>query len=841
MVVIVTHPQPQQHAQTPSNTKLGGTYPDTAGIPFADTYELSLIYTTMQSITNGCTPPIFPTPAPIYNVLKTGTLASTQSSWAQYKTQYNGTGAGQCYFYGLAEATLRDGITEGPADLCHAFLVAGLQFFAVNNLTVAQQNDLFGMLDLAILTAFPLNMYWKNSLGLNWDVNLANALLTSVVLPFIAGTQRDIRVLATGFCNPSFASDQPNYFTPALLPRLAFPWEGLVDKLAKTVMTNPLQAILGGLTIPAGLGFKNVYIISDPSNPNGLDPGTNGEVNSFIQAALGGSGAPVTVLNAPVAESLNAILNSVFTTAGFINPDAVPVLVIGRYIDDAQTYQSFKVQPNTIMFALSPDDPPDFLQGQNLGVVLQNAASSGSISVFDFDVEFAFEPGLGPDFHPAHGASDFLNLLIGTHVYAGSTAAFGILDTFAIKNTLVAGVDVGGRMTRVLALNDLVAQGISLGLVKHSFSMELIQNVANYSAGGVGGGGNQPAGGSAPPPASYDWRATAPQCVPPATNQQSCENCWAHSSTQSMSARICIAFGIAQSNFLSIQQVTACSTNLVTNTNGCDPQYPSTGFTFMSGDMTTTSCMPVIFTTANAGGCPTQCANGGKPPLAGGTVQGTYRALQTAADIKQEILANGPIAVGITVPSDILSYFPLSTPTSESVIYPISASTNFFNPGGHMVQAWGWDDTTHPPSWIIKNSWGGTQGNNGFIRLAQDVNNVLTGKVPWVDTQGFTATPRQPTQPTDPVAVILSTQTTAGPSNAPGSQTAIFTATISCPNMILNANQSTAAASIQGCPNSASTLQKNIAATAPSPGVAARPLPELILLLCIILCAWQLF
>jgi hypothetical protein len=166
--------------------------------------------------------------------------------------------------------------------------------------------------------------------------------------------------------------------------------------------------------------------------------------------------------------------------------------------------------------------------------------------------------------------------------------------------------------------------------------------------------------------------------------------------------------------------------------------------------------------------------------------------------------------VGITVPTDLLNYFPVNTPVSANVIYPISANTQFIPNGGHMMMLRGYDDTTNPPCWIILNSWGDKQGVGGVIRLAQDVNNVLKGKVPWVDTQGFTAKPR--TAPTNPVTVLLSSQTTTSTTQNvpnPGTVKSVYTATVSCPNMILNTKQANASAAIQGCPNSASAYMQS--------------------------------
>lgn len=42
--------------------------------------------------------------------------------------------------------------------------------------------------------------------------------------------------------------------------------------------------------------------------------------------------------------------------------------------------------------------------------------------------------------------------------------------------------------------------------------------------------------------------------------------------------------------------------------------------------------------------------------------------------------------------------------------------------GGHVVTIVGWDDTTTPPCWIVKNSWGLNWGEDGYFRIRSGVN-----------------------------------------------------------------------------------------------------------------------
>lgn len=824
IIVVAIFSKPQNKKKSAAfGESVGGSAAYTSGIYFVHPYELNLAFLAMQNITNTCSPPTFPTPDPIYNILQTGTYASTLASWAALKALVSGTGPNQCIFYGIMEMELLTGLAEGPADICQGYMSAGLQYFAVNNFTQAQTANFLNYIQLAVLSAYPLNLYWRNSLGsLNWDINLANQINTLVLAflnPSSPASARDIQSIAMSFCNPYFASDIPDYTNPTLLTQLSFPWEGLIARQSHTLMATAFQNAIGYMGPTPGSNMSAIYII-DPGGVNGLE---NNTLVQLFLANVAPTPAPVVLTTVSVADALAAIAQSMFLSAGsnIINPAAVPVMIIGRYVDSMQAYQSFQIPAGTTYIMLSNDDPNNLLHGQDLGTVLQNAAASGSMSVLDLQIEQAFEYSLGPAFHPQKAVSDFVNLVIGTTVQAGSTAALGLLPTFAMAFTLVAGVDIGGRYDGELMIVELEAGGVSTGYKFHSFAMQLTETVANVTANtsDISFGGGTPPGTL---PSKFSWRTQMPQCLPPVINQGSCNDCWAISTTHAMSARLCIASGgtTPASQFLSLQQVVACSTNLITNTDGCDAQYPSTAFTFMMGDVTTTQCMPAVFTGTKAGGCPAQCTNGVQPPFAGGILGGSYASLQTPKDIKASLIADGPLAIGIGLPTDFYQFFRSNVPQAQ--IYPLTPQTKFAAGEGHMMMLTGFDDTTSPPSWEIQNSWSEQCGVNGYIYLAQDVNGYLKNRGPWVDYNGYIAKPR--TTPTSPNAVLSKVTTLVNTNGQakPGTLPSVYTASVSCPNMVLNRNQSSASAAIQGCPNSAAEFQRSSSRqTSPATMIAA--------------------
>lgn len=832
--------------------RLGGIYNDTVDISFVHPYEIGLIYTAMTQMTSGCTPAQSPIPDPIYNVLFTGSLSSTRSSWLQLKNQL--TLANTCVFYGLDAAKVRTGLDEGPADLCQAYMSAGLEYFAVNKMTPQIQLDLSTYLFNAVISAYPLNLYWKNSLGANWitDVVLtANTGLLAEIQTFHdafhgngPSSSTDVVAIATRFCNQYFATDQPTYHDSTLAPHFAFPFEGLINRRSNTNIARDLNALLGRLTAPAGFDFKHVYVIDSPTTETFSTPISSLDTVQLLLKTIVGYGAlpiPVDVISGPSVDSaLDAITSSILNTVngiqipGSINISMVPILVIGRYVDDSQTYSAFKVPINTVMFMFDPEDPNDVLQGEYLGTVLQNAASHASISIVDFQSFIPIESRMGSRYKTESQVSDILNLIIGSTVYAGLTDAWDMLDTFAIKNTLVNGNDIGGRLEIERTMRQMEVDGIALGLENHPFTMELTQTVLSASNASTE---PEEFGSSAALPLRLDWREQAPACIYPSQDQGSCNNCWAIASTAAVSGRLCISRNAQNSaesarTFLSTQQVTACSSGFITTTDGCAPQKPSTGFSFLLGDVTTRRCMDEVFrNTRTNGRCPQTCRGGSPPEVGGGVIRGSYTQLQNARDIKIA-LQKGPVAVGISFPTDFFSRFPLCSPTPESYILPVSDDMLFVKPGGHMMTCWGYDDTSSPPSWIIQNSHGCrtsanrdqlVQGNRGFIRLAQDVDGVLKGRALWVDYNGYVAEPR--VEVTTPAAVVPSLTQSAGAvsgatttataelnrlisTNAPvSSQSGTFTSTVQCPVTVLNQRQAAKQSQIQGCPGSADNLK----------------------------------
>ncbi|UCE19121.1 MAG: choice-of-anchor D domain-containing protein [Gemmatimonadota bacterium] len=86
--------------------------------------------------------------------------------------------------------------------------------------------------------------------------------------------------------------------------------------------------------------------------------------------------------------------------------------------------------------------------------------------------------------------------------------------------------------------------------------------------------------------------------------------------------------------------------------------------------------------------------------------------VRTPAEIKEQLL-QGPLTTSMQVYDDFQAY--------EGGIYEHVYGEE---PGGHCVCIVGWDDTTDPPCWIVRNSWGTDWGERGYFRIRMGSNEV---------------------------------------------------------------------------------------------------------------------
>merc|ERR1739845_80880 len=185
---------------------------------------------------------------------------------------------------------------------------------------------------------------------------------------------------------------------------------------------------------------------------------------------------------------------------------------------------------------------------------------------------------------------------------------------------------------------------------------------------------------------SIDW--TTKGAVTPVKNQGHCGSCWTFSTTGAIEGAWQVATGTLLS--LSEQQIVDCSSFLAGH--GCHGGMPSRALSWIEGQAI---CGESAYPYTAVDGTCTMCPS---PLLAKGTVTG-YQSVSSNSKALKAALNVQPVSVAV----DARNWQ--------------HAGTGIFDDCGtgldHAVLAVGYDSA----SWKIKNSWGTSWGDHGYIHL----------------------------------------------------------------------------------------------------------------------------
>jgi C1A family cysteine protease len=206
---------------------------------------------------------------------------------------------------------------------------------------------------------------------------------------------------------------------------------------------------------------------------------------------------------------------------------------------------------------------------------------------------------------------------------------------------------------------------------------------------------------------TLDWRTKG--AVTAVKDQQQCGSCWAFSSTGNIEGQWFLA-GHALTP-VSEQELVSCDTT----DSGCDGGLMDNAFTWLvssrQGAIVTESSYPYVSGNGNA----PKCNLTGK--IVGATIKGHQDIAHNEAQMATWMTKSGPIAIAVDA-TTFQSY------TGGVVTKCISQQID------HGVLLVGYGVASNVPYWIIKNSWGASWGESGYIRVKQGSNECLLTSYP---------------------------------------------------------------------------------------------------------------
>jgi len=209
-------------------------------------------------------------------------------------------------------------------------------------------------------------------------------------------------------------------------------------------------------------------------------------------------------------------------------------------------------------------------------------------------------------------------------------------------------------------------------------------------------------------PEKVDWRPKG--YVTPVKNQKQCGSCWAFSATGSLEGQHFNKTGKLVS--LSEQNLVDCSRKF--GNLGCLGGLMDNAFKYIKNNSGIDTEASYPYTAMTGKVCKFNSSN------VGATLT-SWKDIKSGseADLEAAVAQLGPISVAIDAAHKGFQMY------KQGVYYSVMCSSKRLD---HGVLAVGYDTTNmfgvDQKYWIVKNSWGESWGNKGYIWMAKDLNNM---------------------------------------------------------------------------------------------------------------------
>jgi C1A family cysteine protease len=204
-----------------------------------------------------------------------------------------------------------------------------------------------------------------------------------------------------------------------------------------------------------------------------------------------------------------------------------------------------------------------------------------------------------------------------------------------------------------------------------------------------------------------DWRQKG--AVTPVKNQGQCGSCWAFSTTGSVEGAWVVAGNPLVS--LSEQQLVDCAGSA--GNQGCNGGLMDNAFNWIiqNGGICSESDYPY---SGEDGSCQTSCKPAATISSFVDVTSGDENALL------QALLVSGPVSIAIEADQSVFQMY------QGGIITSPACGTNLDH--GVLIVGSGTEGTQD--YWLVKNSWGASWGENGYVRLAYGTNECGLSTVP---------------------------------------------------------------------------------------------------------------